>query len=81
MATAHGINEFAAATTVIWYGPTDKTELWLQGNKRAHRPGQSFPVTIVQFCATVLEREIFRRLEKNESLQGVMLQWIKDKAL
>ena len=80
-AVAHGINEFAAATTVVWYGPTDKPELWLQGNRRAHRPGQSFPVTIVQFCATKLEREIFRRIEKAESLQGVMLQWIKDKAL
>ena len=80
-AVAHGINQFAAATTVVWYGPTDKAELWLQGNKRAHRPGQRFPVTIVQFCATNLEREIFRRVEKAESLQGVMLKWIKDKAL
>ena len=78
---AHGINEFVAATTVVWYGPTDKTELWLQGNKRAHRPGQRFPVTIVQFCATALEREIFRRLEKSESLQGLMLLWIKQEKI
>jgi|SRR5579863_2357487 len=76
-AVAHGINEFVAATTVIWYGPTDKTELWLQGNKRAHRPGQAFPVTVVQLCATALEREIFKRLTKNETMQGAMLDWIR----
>jgi SNF2 family DNA or RNA helicase len=80
-ATAHGINEFACATSVVWFGPTDKAELWLQGNKRAHRPGQSFPVTIVQCCATKLEREIFRRIEKAETLQGVMLSWIKEREL
>jgi SNF2 family DNA or RNA helicase len=80
-ATAHGINEFACATSVCWYGPTDKAELWLQGNKRAHRPGQSFPVTVVCLSATALEREIFRRVQKSETLQGVMLSWIKQREL
>lgn len=73
---AHGLNLYAA-TTVLWYGPTDKTGLYLQGNKRAHRPGQKHPVTVVQFAATSLERSIFRRLMNNEDLQGALLDWIK----
>jgi SNF2 family DNA or RNA helicase len=65
------------AQTVVWLGPTDKAELYVQANKRAHRPGQKFPVVIVQIVATELEREIFRRLENNLSLQGALLDAIK----
>lgn len=69
---AHGLDLYAART-VVWYGPVDKTELYLQANKRAHRPGQRFPVTIAQLVSNPLEREIYRRLETNTSMQGVLL--------
>jgi SNF2 family DNA or RNA helicase len=69
---AHGLNLWMAQT-VVWFGPTDKAELYVQANKRAHRPGQKHPVTVVQIVATKLEQEIFRRLENNISLQGVLL--------
>lgn len=77
---AHGHNLWVAQT-VIWMGPTDKAELYVQANKRAHRPGQKFPVTIVQLVSTNLEREIFRRLENNISLQGSLLAAIASDAL
>jgi SNF2 family DNA or RNA helicase len=77
---AHGVDLYAAQT-VVWYGPTDKTELYLQGNKRAHRPGQKYPVTIVQLVSNRLEREIFARLERNESMQGLLLQMVKEDRL
>jgi SNF2 family DNA or RNA helicase len=70
--TSHGLDLFAAQT-VIWFGCTDKAELYAQANKRAHRPGQKYPVTVVQITSNVLEREIFKRLENNLSLQGVLL--------
>lgn len=73
---AHGLDLWQAQT-VIWYGPTDKTELYLQANRRAHRPGQKHPVTIVQIVATPLEREIYRRLETNTSLQGALLEMVR----
>lgn len=73
---AHGLDLFRAET-VIWYAPTDKTELYLQANKRAHRPGQKYPVTIVQIVSNLLEREIFRRLENNEALQGALLDAVR----
>lgn len=73
---SHGLDLWQARTT-IWYGPVDKTELYLQANRRAHRPGQKFPTTVVQLVSNPLEREIFRRLETNESLQGAMLDMVK----
>ena len=73
---AHGLN-LHAARTVVWYGPVDSAELYLQSNKRAHRPGQKYPVTVVQLVSNALEREIYRRLEVNTSLQGALLDVIK----
>ena len=73
---AHGLDLYAAQT-VVWYGSTDKCELYLQANKRAHRPGQKYPVTVVQIVSTNLEREIYRRLENNESMQGVLLDAVR----
>jgi SNF2 family DNA or RNA helicase len=78
---AHGLNQFVAATTVVWWGPIDKTELYIQGNARVHRPGQTFPTTVVHLASTRLEREIFDRTKNNQTLQGVMLSWIKDERL
>jgi hypothetical protein len=75
--TAHGINEFVAADTGIWAGPCDRTELWIQGNARIRRPGQTFPSTIFQLFSTPTEQEMFRRLENNTSMQGLMLDMVR----
>lgn len=72
---SHGIDLYEANLDV-WYGPVDKGEVYEQANKRLHRPGQKFPVTYAQLIATPLEREIFRRLETRESLQGAMIDAI-----
>ncbi len=73
---AHGLDLYAARS-VVWFGGTDKAELYQQANKRAHRPGQKFPVTVVQIVSNALEREIYRRLETNTSLQGVLLEMVR----
>lgn len=75
--TAHGINEFVVADTVIWFGATDKAELWIQGNARVRRPGQKYPSTCFQLVSNKLEAEIFDRLESNTSMQGLMLDAIR----
>lgn len=77
-ATGHGINEFVAADTVIWFGVVDKTELWIQGNGRVHRPGQKYPSACFKIVSNKLEEEVFNRLETNTSMQGVMLQMIRN---
>lgn len=75
---AHGLT-LTAASTIIWYAPTDRTETYLQANKRIDRPGQTKATTIVQLAATPVEREVYRRLEANESLQGLVLALAKGK--
>lgn len=75
-AMAHGIDLWMART-VVHYGTIDKAELYAQGNRRAHRPGQKYPVNVVQIVSNPLEIEIFRRLENNLSLQGSLLTMIK----
>src|SRR6266516_1730875 len=47
--------------------------------KRIDRPGQTKTTTIVQLAATPVEREIYRRLEANETMQGLVLQMAKGK--
>ncbi len=73
---AHGLT-LTAASTIIWFAPTDRTELYLQANKRIDRPGQTKTTTIVHLAASPVEREIYRRLAANESLQGLILQLAK----
>lgn len=74
---AHGLS-LVAASAIVWFAPTDKTELYLQANKRIDRPGQVHNTTIVQLAATPLEREIYRRLEANESMMGLVLQLARE---
>lgn len=75
--TAHGINEFVVADTCVWFGATDKAELWVQGNARLRRPGQKYPTNCFQLVSNKLEEEIFDRLESNTSMQGIMLDAIR----
>ena len=73
-AVAHGVNDLVTASVVVWYGPTDKGELYFQGNKRVDRPGQIGPTKIIQLVSTETEREIYKRLEGNQTMQGVILK-------
>src|SRR5262249_25514158 len=77
---SHGLDLWQAQTT-IWYGITDKPELYAQANRRAHRPGQKYPVSVVQMVSNPLEREVFRRLENNLALQGALLDLVKQNAI
>ena len=74
---AHGVT-LVAATTIVWFAPIDRTELYLQANKRIHRPGQTKSCVVVQLAATAIEREIYRRLESNETLQGLLLKLVQE---
>jgi SNF2 family DNA or RNA helicase len=75
--TAHGVNEFVVADTGVWYGAVDKADHWKQGNDRIRRPGQKYPSTIFQIVSNQTEKEIFKRLETNTSMQGLMLEAVK----
>ena len=74
---SHGLTLVEAAT-VVWFTPTDRTELYIQANARINRPGQKRSTSVVQIVSTPIEREIFRRLESNQSLQGVLLGMVRE---
>jgi superfamily II DNA or RNA helicase len=76
-AMAHGLT-LTAAATIIWYGPTDMPEVYTQANGRINRPGQTKSMLIVRLTATKLEREIFKRLDNKESMQGALLSIIRE---
>ena len=73
---AHGLT-LTAADTVIWYGPTDRPELYEQANARINRPGQVRKMLIVRLASTRIEREIFQRLHEKQSLQGLVLDLVR----
>jgi SNF2 family DNA or RNA helicase len=75
---SHGLDLFAASV-VVWYGATDRTELYLQANRRIDRPGQTVGTTIVQLAATPVEREIFRRVATNTTMQDAILSMVENR--
>lgn len=75
---SHGLT-LVAATAIIWFAPTDRTETFIQANKRIDRPGQTKATTIIQLASTPIEREIFKRLESNKSMQGLLLDMVRGK--
>jgi len=73
---AHGL-DLSAANTIIWYGPTDRVEDYVQANQRIAGPNQRRGMLIVRFASTSIERTIFDRLDNKQSLQGVILDLVK----
>lgn len=74
---SHGL-DLSVSKLLVWYTLPDKTEQYLQANERIRGPKQTQPTLVAQLAATPVEREIYRRLEANESLQGVMLSLVKE---
>jgi hypothetical protein len=74
---AHGL-DLSAADTIVWFGPTDKPEIYQQANARIEGPKQVNQMLIVRLAATSIEREAYRRLDAREKMQGLVLTLIKD---
>jgi SNF2 family DNA or RNA helicase len=63
-----------AACVSVWWGPVDKCETYMQANKRIHRPGQTRNCTVVNLSGSAVEKEAYRRLAEQESMQGLLLK-------
>ncbi len=74
---SHG-QTLTAAATVVWFGPIDKTDVYIQANKRIHRPGQNRACAVINLAGSSVERESYRRLEHNESQQGLLLKMVQE---
>jgi hypothetical protein len=71
-AMSHGLT-LTIANTIIWYAPTNSNETYQQANARIVRPGQTMNTFIIQIEGTAVEREMYRRLERQGAMQGALL--------
>jgi len=73
---AHGLS-LTAADTIIWYAPNNSAEIHQQANARIVRPGQKRNTLIVRVQGSDIERKMYERLERKESMQGTLLSMFK----
>ena len=69
---SHGLT-LTAASTIIWYAPINRNEIYEQANGRITRPGQTRSQLIFHIYCTEIERRIYERLEKKQKTQGLLL--------
>lgn len=69
---AHGLN-FTKASTVIWFSPITSANQMEQANNRITRPGQQNNMHIIQLIGTNVEKEVYRRYYRRQSMQGLLL--------
>jgi SNF2 family DNA or RNA helicase len=74
---SHGLT-LTAATTIVWFAPIHSNEIYQQACARVRRPGQKRTTVIVHIAGSDIERRIYKRLEKKESVQGTLLDLMKD---
>ena len=69
---SHGVTATKASST-IWFGPGDSSEIFLQANARTDRPGQTLPVSIYCLYGSQAERERYLSLQDQRSGQEAYL--------
>lgn len=74
---SHGLT-LTAANVIVWYGPTTSNETWNQANARIVRPGQTRSTLIVNIESTPIEKTMFDRLRKKTTMQGALLDMLRD---
>jgi DNA repair and recombination RAD54-like protein len=74
---SHGLT-LTEASTVIWFAPIHSNEIYRQACARVRRPGQKRTTVVVHVAACDAERRMYDRLEKKESVQGVLLDMLKE---
>jgi SNF2 family DNA or RNA helicase len=74
-AMSHGLT-LTAASTIIWYAPVCSNETYEQANGRITRPGQKHTQVIVNIEGTAVERRIYERLAKKQTMQGSLLDLV-----
>lgn len=74
---SHGLT-LTAATTIAWFAPIHSNDIYRQANARVRRPGQTRTTVIVNVAASDVERKMYDRLYKKETVQGVLLDALKE---
>lgn len=74
---SHGLT-LTAATTIVWFGPCYSNEVYQQACARVRRPSQTRTTVIAHLVATALEEKVYERLQTKQSLQGILLDLVRD---
>lgn len=74
---AHGLT-LTTASTIIWYGPVNSNETYVQANGRIERIGKKKVSNVIHIEATDLEHMMYERLRNKQKLQGVLLDLIQE---
>jgi SNF2 family DNA or RNA helicase len=77
---AHGLT-LTAASTIVWYGPINSNEQYVQANGRVERIGKRMASNVVHIEATELERKMYQRLKNKQALQGLLLELIRQETV
>ena len=75
---SHGLT-LTAATTIVWYAPVHSNEIYEQACARVRRPGQTRTTVIAHVAGSDMERRVYQRLKDKQSLQGILLDLMKEK--
>ncbi len=73
---AHGLT-LTTASTIIWYGPINSNEVYVQANGRIERIGKKKVSNVIHIEATDLEHKMYERLRNKQKLQGLLLDLIQ----
>lgn len=75
----HGLNlQKGPGHTICWYTLPWSLELYLQGNKRIHRPGQQHPVIIHHLINKgTIDEKILKALTEKEDFQNRLMDAVK----
>lgn len=74
-AMSHGLT-LVAASTIVWYAPTNRPDTYEQANGRIVRPGQKHNTLIAHIEGTPIERKMYRRLIDRQAMQGLLLDMV-----
>jgi SNF2 family DNA or RNA helicase len=73
---AHGLT-LTSASTIMWYGPINSTEQYVQANGRIERIGKKRVSNVIHIEGTELEHKMYERLKNKQKLQGLLLDLIQ----
>lgn len=74
---SHGLT-LTSASTIIWYGPINKNEQYVQANGRIERIGKRHVSNLIHIEGTELEQRMYERLKSKQQLQGLLLDLIEE---
>lgn len=72
-AAAHGVT-LTAADTIVWWAPIPSVEMYLQGNARMHRAGQTKSTSVFHLYGSPVERRIYQSLRNNKDVHELTVE-------